>query len=146
MYLPAGNNNINWAYNSIALMQLTTTGRLEIKGDIKFGPTYNLFALGTSKNLRIIIGRVNSNGSKEYGEGFTSYRIDVGQYEVTFQDEYKFISNPIVLVTAGSGDSVTNTKNISKDKFDVWSYDVPQSGQSGEKENTPFDFIAIGER
>lgn len=92
-------------------------------GIISFGPSNNLFPLLALQNLVVIVGRVNRNGTKNSGEGFTSAPIPnvTADYRITFTSA--FASNPFVLVTASESssrdDNVANTFNITPARFDV---------------------------
>lgn len=82
----------------------TTTPRamLDVRGSIRlgsYGPGGQLFAPGGEENLRIIRGAINSDGRRMRGEGFTSERLDVGKYRITFNTS--FAQTPDATATAG---------------------------------------------
>src|SRR5262249_27250980 len=62
----------------------TTTPRapLDVSGAIRLGGRF--FAPGGEEDLRIIRGSIDFDGTKNHGAGFTSERIDVGKYRITF--------------------------------------------------------------
>ncbi len=120
--------------------------KLDVRGNVKLGASGNLFAIGAVQNLRVVVGRVNSNGAKISGEGFIVTRENTGLYKVTFSDS--FDSPPIVLVTASNAnskdDNVANTFDINSGEFKVVIMDVDPN--NWEEEDSDFGFIALGER
>src|SRR5205814_3875562 len=62
--------------------------KLDVRGDIRLGIGSEFFAPGCEENLRMIIGNVDDNGTIDNGAGFTSQRIDTGDYVIQFSTPF----------------------------------------------------------
>jgi len=72
--------------------------KLDVRGNIKFGTSGDLFALGgRDESLRIIRGTVDHNGNLLAGSGFSPTRTSTGIYAITF--DQAFPSPPTVIVS-----------------------------------------------
>nr|VFK59746.1 MAG: hypothetical protein BECKUNK1418G_GA0071005_100854 [Candidatus Kentron sp. UNK]VFK68765.1 MAG: hypothetical protein BECKUNK1418H_GA0071006_10062 [Candidatus Kentron sp. UNK] len=100
------------------------------------------FALGGGTPIqRIIAGRVNSDGSKASGSGFTSTKTATGKYTITFDTAFSAI--PVFVATnSGSNDNLMSG-NATTSQCTVVSHDINPDTNS-VKENSTFAFIAIG--
>ena len=118
------------------------TGGLRVDGNLEFN---SLHAIGgVTSGLRIIAGRVNSNGGKQWGHGFSSTRNDTGRFTITFDAAYSSI--PAVVATVHGNDKEDNFINIynrQKGSFVVQIVDDNKSNNTNW-ENDDFCFIAIG--
>ena len=150
-----GNHHLNLLTADVIRIRVTSTGnvgigttnpseKLEVNGNIKLGLNGGLFALGAMHNLRVVIGKVNSSGSKLWGDGFSSEKTEVGRYEITFDEN--FADKPIVVTgTTGLNSSQRETlgcSGVTVSGFTVWIW----RNSDDEWEDDPFDFIAIGPR
>jgi len=88
IYYPGGNVGIGTA---------NPTTRLDVRGDIRLGPSGQFFALGGVENLRILRGRIAGNGTIITGSGFTVSKTGTGAYTVTFSTA--FASEPTITAT-----------------------------------------------
>ncbi len=77
-----------------------TTGpsaALEVRGDVKLGPSGQFFASGGSENLRVLRGEIRDNGTIEFGGGgFTASRLGTGHYLITFGTPFADVPTVIV--------------------------------------------------
>jgi hypothetical protein len=74
--------------------------KLQVVGDIQFGPAGELSAVGASTDLRIIRGRVSTSGLRVFGSGFTSTRTGTGVYSIDFTPD--FVDQPSIVATCHS--------------------------------------------
>jgi hypothetical protein len=59
--------------------------KLDVRGDVRLGPSGQYFAVGGDENLRFIRGTVSSDGTIWAGSGFTvSHQPQTGLYHLTF--------------------------------------------------------------
>jgi hypothetical protein len=138
-------------------MRITNTGqigigtvnpleRLDVRGNIKLGNNGDLFALGSLVNLRLVAGRVNTNGSIASGSEFTVVRNSVGRYTVSFTPV--FTGTPIVVASAfelSNNDNLVAVENINSLNFQLFAKDTtPPGGDEGQLQDTAFTFIAVG--
>ena len=74
---------------------------LDVRGDIRLGPSGQFYAPAGQENLRIIRGNVDSTGAASQGGGFTSSRLSLGTYQVFFNPAFTGIAT--VTASAFSG-------------------------------------------
>jgi hypothetical protein len=123
------------------------TEALDIGGKVKFRPAaapYDLLALGASQVLRVVIGKVEANGTKAAGDNFTSTRTAPGFYRIQFTPAFAF--EPVILVTpinATERDNVMNVINPAPGQFQVMAMDV-SGPMEGQGQDTAFSFVAFG--
>lgn len=146
------------ARNDLAVMARTGTTRLgvntaapaealDVVGKVKFRPTgspYDLLAMGASQAMRVVIGRVNADGSKVGNDAFSCARTGAGKYQITFNNAYAF--EPVVLLTpidASDRDNVMNLINVQPGSFGVIAMDVSDA-LNAEAQDTAFSFVAFG--
>jgi len=73
--------------------------RLDVRGDVKTGPSGQYFAAGGNENLRLLRGEIaGTPGTVVYGSGFTSSKLGTGHYRITFSTP--FAGNPSVTANA----------------------------------------------
>jgi hypothetical protein len=93
------------------------------------------------ENLRIVRGTVNSNGTVSSGTGFTVSRTLVGVYTINFSPA--FAGNPTVTANAVfSGPNDPRTVVIDSRAPNS----VKLTTLAGDRQDLPFDFIAVGAR
>ncbi|MFM7169413.1 MAG: hypothetical protein ACKOYH_00965 [Cyanobium sp.] len=120
--------------------------RLEVRGNIKLGTNGTYFGVGCLDNWRMIAGRVDVNGTRADGSGFTSSRLSDGRYEITFT--VGFSSVPVVvatLVAALNQDNFLTIENLSSTSFILQSMD-DEPGRERSVQDSAFNFIALGPR
>jgi hypothetical protein len=151
----SSNSNILPSNGNVGIGTLNPTTPLEVNGNIETSGEVllqggSLTALGTLSQLgglRVVIGSVAPDGSKLYGEGFTSTRTGTGIYQINFVAPVSFSSNPVVVITPGdqgtNDDNTANANYISTTGFRVATWDT--GGSSNTPENSYFYFIAIGQ-
>ncbi len=112
--------------------------KLEVNGNIKIG--------GGTPITKIIAGRVNANGSKISGSGFTCTRLSEGKYKIMFSSA--FSSTPLALASGHDDhDHINTVMSVTSSSMEVWSSETfgKQVGRrKGVLQNTDFSFIAVG--
>jgi len=117
----------------------TPTARLDVRGDIRLGPTGQYFAPSAGENLRIVRGKINANGTIKAGSGFSCNQPSTGVYAITFNQA--FPEEPTITFTPEWYRVYASTDNASSNGFQA-----NFLNQNVGFENTAFDFIAIGPR
>lgn len=113
---------------------------LEVHGDIRLGSTGQFQAVAGSGALRIVSGSVNANGTSA-GLGFTSTRIGLGRYRITFNTAFSGNVN-----TTATGTSPTTYVYITIVGETQSQVDIDTFNGSGASADEPFDFNSIGPR
>ena len=115
---------------------------LEVHGSIRLGQGGSLYALAAFHNMRVIVGKVQEDGAKAWGEGFQSRRTDTGRYHVDFDEPFAGI--PVVI--AGCTDTNPGQKEtvgchgVSAAGFEVYIW----RNVGNRWGDNPFDFIVLG--
>jgi hypothetical protein len=76
----------------------TPAARLDVRGDIRMGPSGAIRATGGEENLRIVRGVVNAEGAILEGAGFTVSRPRNGYFDIRFNSP--FAGAPALTATA----------------------------------------------
>jgi hypothetical protein len=126
----------------------TPTERLEVRGNLKLGANGDVFAVGSTDNLRLVAGSVPLSGVAT-GSGWTAaHGAGDGSYRINFTSP--FTAPPIVTVTLvepQNDDNVICVRNVSGAGFDVISRDIDPTESAGTSaQDTGFNFIALGQR
>ena len=136
-----------WSSPNYQQLRLGWTTGIVLDPGTRYGKSYvdiqggGLVLGGGTKLQRIIAGRVNSNGSKAAGSGFTSRRTAKGAYVITFSPA--FSSAPIVVATCNdSNDDNTCNATASKTKSNIAMFDIDPN-TNAVREDGSFSFIAI---
>jgi hypothetical protein len=58
--------------------------KLDVRGNLKFGPAGQYFASGGDEGLRMMRGIIDAAGTVLQGVGFTAARTGIGTYRITF--------------------------------------------------------------
>lgn len=119
------------------------TAKLDVRGDIKLGPSGQYQASGGTEKIRVLRGTVSSAGSILAGTGFTASRVITGVYLVTFSSAFSGTPSVTVTPRLGSGSVyyVANTHLVSTTSFNVYVVNL-----SGAVANAEFDFTVMGPR
>ena len=72
--------------------------KLDVRGDVKLGPSGQYFAPAGEERLRMVRGNIDGNGTILQGSGFTAVRLGEGWYRITFTPS--FAGTPSVTATA----------------------------------------------
>ena len=125
---------------------------LDVRGNIKLGPSGQFFAPGGEENLRIVRGAGTANttvgtvNSPISGSGFTYKKLSQGVVEVIFNTPFAgtptVTGNPIsdgAIFCGFRGPNATGNPNYLG--FTIVMYDVNGNGR-----DWPFNFIAVGPR
>jgi hypothetical protein len=120
------------------------TVALDVRGDIRLGPSGQFRALAGSENLRVIQGVIDFDGGVISGQGFTVAHPGTGQYNVSFNSS--FFAAPAVTVTVmesvGSNTVFAMTEPPQNNSVNI---EVFQRA-SGTAADRVVHFIAIGGR
>jgi hypothetical protein len=109
-------------------------------GAMKLGPGGQFFVPGGDENLRIVRGKIMSNGTVDKGAGFSVSHSGTGIYHITFNTP--FASAPsFTATTAANAGAGWCSAFCSSDDAEV---DVVAS--DGSPSDYGFDFIVIGPR
>jgi hypothetical protein len=127
----------------------TPGARLDVRGDIRLGPTGQYRATSGEENLRIVRGIVDPNNNNTgpagilAGSGFTVAQEGAGRILVTFAVPFAGIPAVSGSVQHNAGFSAAwitaSDLTISQVRIEVMS-------ETGNNANHPFSFIAVGPR
>ncbi len=95
-----GGGNKNFIVKTDGFMGLGTTlplAKLDVRGDIRMGPSGQLHAAAGEENLRLVRGNVSVDGIRIAGAGFTVKHSQTGVYDITFSPP--FSDTPTVVAT-----------------------------------------------
>jgi hypothetical protein len=132
------------AGGSVGIGATSPGAKLDVRGDIRLGPTGQLRATSGEENLRIVRGVVDGNGNILSGSGFAAQRLATGRYRITFTSP--FLSPPSV---SGAGHVVfvnqapTNVSIVSHASSEVT---LALDLVTGDDVDATFHFIAVGPR
>jgi len=76
------------------------TGKLDVRGDIKLGPSGQYQATCAEEKLRVIRGKVSAAGGILFGSGFTVSRSSAGTYVIGFSPAFPAGQTPAMTVSA----------------------------------------------
>ena len=115
--------------------------KLDVRGNIQLGFSGEYRATAGEENLRIIRGKVNSNGDILEGSGFDAVRDAEGQYTITFDAPFLDIPTMVASIEYQQGIISLNVDTVNSGQMKVytWHHD------NGSVDNA-FHFIAIGPR
>jgi hypothetical protein len=142
-----GGGNKNLIIQTDGLVGVGTTSplaKLDVRGDIRLGPSGQYIAPGAEETLRIIRGKVNSNGSVLEGSGFSAVRTAEGEYTITFTTPF-----------AGTPTMVASPEYVVQQDFNIAWIDTVSPSQmrvilvnfAGHgPDDGAFHFIATGPR
>jgi len=88
------------ASSSVGIGTTTPLAKLDVRGDIKLGPSGQYHATSAEERLRMIRGRVSSSGTVLLGSGFTASRTSAGTYLIDFSPDFPVGSTPALTVSA----------------------------------------------
>lgn len=116
------------------------TAELDVRGNIRLGAQGTLDAAAGEEPLRIVRGKVSSNGVVGGGSGFSASSPLPGQYVVLFTRAYPVGGEPTVVVTPDS-ERLARLVSVTPNGFSV---QVTTTG--GQTLPSSFGFIAAGPR
>lgn len=125
---------------NVGIGTATPAAKLEVRGDIRLGPTGEFRATSGEENLRIVRGIVGSNGARLAGAGFTVSHETTGMYFITFAPAFSgtpsFTALPETNVRRGIRIRSATGSQVQIDTYFT----------DGGSEDIIFHFIAIGPR
>lgn len=126
----------------------TPAATLDVRGDIRLGPSGQYRAAAAEENLPIVCGTVKFVGTIVRGTGFTALRLDVGKYRVTFATPFADVPTITATSTRHVGDLQVGSAALD-------ACDPPTPSQAvlvvrvlpaNDYRDSRFDFIAVGPR
>lgn len=117
--------------------------KLDVRGDIRFGPQGQYLAPGAEEDLRIIRGTVASDGSTIVGSGFSCSHLGKGHYLIAFSKP--FAQTPTITITADYIPS-NDAWFAEADNVSATSSEAYMTGFNFGASDRAFHFIAIGPR
>jgi hypothetical protein len=127
---------------SVGLGTTAPAERLDVRGNIKLGPSGQYFAPSAAANLRIVRGKISSAGAIISGEGFTVSRTGEGVYSISWSPS--FAAAPVVTATADYSSSWTRIATVVGPTTLSTTIRIVNSDNTSVDNN--FYFIAIGTR
>jgi hypothetical protein len=123
--------------------------KLDVQGEILFAG--GLRPVGASTGLRVVWGRVASNGSVAAGDGFTVAHLGAGRYEITFASAFPVPPAVIASKVWGQfdldgGTAVDPRENALVDRILATAAIVTTGDTAGDLTDSNFSFLAIGPR
>ena len=145
------NGNVGMAAveGNVGIGTYIPAAKLDVRGEIVFAS--NLRPVGASTGVRVVWGRVNSDGSVADGDGFTVTRIGDGQYEVFFLAPFPsppaVIAGSIFGAFGATGGAAVNTReNALVDRILTTATIITTGDVNGNLTDSNFSFLAIGSR
>jgi hypothetical protein len=137
-----GTGGIHYDTGKVGIGTPSPREALEVHGNIRLGQSGSFYALAALHNVRVIVGKVRDDGSKAWGDGFQSRKIDTGHYRIDFDE--RFAEVPVVI--AGCTDTNPDQKEtVGCHGVSASGFDVRLWRNVGNRwEDDPFDFIAFG--
>jgi hypothetical protein len=118
--------------------------KLDVRGNVKLGPSGQYFAPAAEENLRVIRGTVNANGFIVNGSGFTSLRQGAGSYRITFN--VPFVSPPTTTASVSLGGTIHNGEYVRVSTVGNSEANFQVSDENALNTDGNFSFYAIGPR
>jgi hypothetical protein len=142
-----GNKNfIIQTDGAVGIGALTPTAKLDVRGDIRLGPSGQYRAAAGEENLRIIRGVINSDGGIIVGSGFTVSHLEPGHYTITFNTPFAGLPSVTAtvhrLIVGEAPVAVEEGTTTSFTKINITRY----SATGDPSMDRTFHFIAIGPR
>jgi hypothetical protein len=117
---------------------------VEVRGDVRLGPSGQYFAPSATENLRILRGTVSGAGGLVAGSGYTvSHTLGSGIYVVTFSNGFASLPTLTATVESGAGAArLVTLQNVSATSA-TFNVTVPNTLALVDG---AFHFIAVGPR
>lgn len=131
--------------DNVGIGTQTPAAKLDVRGDVRLGPTGQYYAPSAGENLRIVRGSVNSGGTVIEGTGYTAVRTGTGRYTITFTTAFP-TNDPPVVTLAGWGSIPSTTIASLYNPTTTTTVLVRTTNGAGVETDGGFHFIAIGPR
>ena len=149
--IPGGRLSVRESGN-VGIGTDSPVARLDVRGDIRLGPSGQYQATGGEENLRIVRGTVSDNATILAGTGFSVEKGGVGRYAIVFNTP--FAGTPSVTITSTYGISRTahigTTDGVTASSFNAVTqrvFDIDGTDNTVVLAiDRTFHFIAIGPR
>lgn len=131
---------------NVGVGTFTPAAKLDVRGDIRLGPTGELRAMAGDENLRVVRGKISATGTVLFGTGFTASRTGTGTYLVNFSPNFPVGETPAVTASADVPGSATEsyTAMVSVAQYTATGIKIMRG--DGTPSDLPFHFIAVGLR
>jgi hypothetical protein len=133
-------NTTYFNYGDVGIGTTTPAAKLDVRGDIRLGPSGQFQAAAGFKNLRLLRGTIDGNGSIVAGSGFTSQRLSTGTYRITFFTPFSGTPSATTSGAEPNIYAVVSSRSVSSATFQLRAPDFV-SVTDGD-----FDFCVIGPR
>ncbi|MCC7141973.1 MAG: hypothetical protein IT349_07695 [Candidatus Eisenbacteria bacterium] len=120
----------------------TPTAKLDVRGDIRLGPTGQYRATSGEENLRLLRGNIDGTGAIDAGAGFTCTRTSEGQYTIVFTTPFAGV--PSVTATPFSVSIEPRVAEIKS--LTASSFHVAISFVGNPETDSDWSFCVIGPR
>lgn len=142
---PAGRVLTATSAGNVGIGTTTPTAKLEVRGDIRLGPTGQFRAISGEENLRIVRGVFDASGNIIVGSGFSVAHPSNGRYDITFTSP--FTGAPAVTVTGDVNLDASNPPFVVVNGVtSSIAHVAAKSADLTANYNLPIHFIAIGPR
>ncbi|HZW09463.1 MAG TPA: hypothetical protein VFF69_06125, partial [Phycisphaerales bacterium] len=144
-----GGGGKNFIFDTDGLVGIGTSlplAKLDVRGDVRLGPTGALFAAAGDENLRIIRGDVYMGPDCDdpfttFGSGYTIEAISCDDFRITFQSP--FLGIPTVLASSGPG---LHSHYVTCSDASASSVIIRIFNTEGDNVRWSFSFMALGLR
>ncbi|HZW11419.1 MAG TPA: hypothetical protein VFF69_16060 [Phycisphaerales bacterium] len=145
-----GGGNKSFIFDTDGLVGIGTTSplaKLDVRGDIRLGPSGEFQTATAGKNLRIIRGVVDprdcGDAAFSLGSGYTVQELSCGELRITF--DTPFAGTAVVVGSSewdsGFGGKYVTCSNVTSSKADIRVFN-----SAGNNVRWPFSFMAVGPR
>jgi hypothetical protein len=155
MYLAADSGDVRLSPLSAALVTAKPDGKvgigttspstkLDVRGDIRLGPSGEFHVLAHSEPLRVIYGVIDFDGFVLSGPGLAVTHPSTGRYNITFSTPFSGVPTVTATVnnTPGANTAFNMISNVTSSSLNL---EVFQR-DGGPFYNQGFQFIAVGPR
>jgi hypothetical protein len=145
-----GGGNKSFIFDTDGLVGIGATSplaKLDVRGDIRLGPSGQFQTAGGAKNLRIIRGVVDPGRCGDpvfsLGRGYTVEELSCGELRIVF--DTPFADTAVVVASSewnsGLGGKYVTCSNATSSKVNIRVFD-----SAGDNVRWPFSFMAVGQR
>ena len=134
--------NIGTGNSNVGIGTITPQASLDVRGDIRLGPSGQFRATGGEENLRIVRGVINFDGTIRSGSGFQVSTPSDGAYIITFNTPFAGVPTLTATPLCFGTEVILYAAGVTSNRANV----AALLRQGGSFASTDFNFIAIGPR